>query len=148
MWVPATFILNNNFTAFTAPPGTEIRTVQRKLSPYAPNKFYLLVLLSNNVSYQVEVLGPNSFDVKKLGVIPMSQYETGRVFIGDDLYVMSDEAVYISSDTPNHQIWTIDTAGLNVNGMFNFCRDLCTWRSSKCSKAVVKEIFVRDTILL
>jgi|GEM_PF-3117205 len=111
-------------TAFSAPPGTEIRTVQKKLSPYAPGKFYLLVLLTDNVTYQVEVKGNNSYDVKKLGIIPMAQYESGRVFIGDDLYVMSDEAVYISSDTPNHQIWAIDTAGLNVNGMFNFCRDM------------------------
>ena len=146
---PKEIVLVGDFTSgviFKAPAGTEIRHVQRKLSPYSPSKTYLLVLLTNNETYQLHVTGtsgPYTAIAKKLGAIPLAQYEQGTTIVGDDLYVMSDRGVYISSDTPNHQVWTIDTIGLQVNGSSLFFHDIDIDTSQKVWLATEKGLFTQ-----
>ena len=73
----------------------------------------------------------------------MAQYEQGETIIGDDLYVMSDQAVYVSSDKPNYQVWTIDTLGLHVNGAFNFFHDIDIDTTEKVWLATANGIYTQ-----
>lgn len=95
---------------FIALPGIDI--VSAAIKKDAPG--IILIQLNNNEVHRAFYnSSSNTYIVVKLGVIGVTLFETPKEIIGDDLYVMTSKYVYVSRDTPNHQLWTIDTAGLS-----------------------------------
>lgn len=93
--------------SFEAPEGTDIVDARFKLSNLGLTLGDILVLLSDGRVLKLEYDGSNSFDVEELDPVPT---QDAFQLLGDDLYVMSYDRVFVSDSGYN---WTVDTVGLS-----------------------------------
>jgi hypothetical protein len=108
MRVYKTVILDgNNYHMFDAPPGTHIVDARFKLSLGGSNGHIALVLLNNGKIYEARYVGGmGSYSQTELDPAPGSDVQQ---ILGDDLYVMTYDAVYVSDSGYN---WVLDNTGL------------------------------------
>lgn len=136
--VMKTRILRNSAyiaTIYEAPPGVDIVDARFKLSPdgLAVNK--ILVLLSNKDVVLIEKPESDEGEAIKLDPVPSGE---GMKIIGDDLYIMTFENVFVSDSGYN---WQIDTAGL---GEFNYPKDIQVDATQKVWLATDNGLFTQE----